>query len=97
MQLVDRNFVFRNLFDDSSDNTAAWQQKQAEEAFPVQDTGGPTLVEKQRVLRAFWRVQLFRNLVAHIEEGDIKWPKRRFQAQEHTYSMFLQYPMAAID
>jgi len=24
MQLVDRNFVFGNLFDDSSDNTAAW-------------------------------------------------------------------------
>ena len=73
------------------------RQKQAEEAFPVQDTGGPTRVEEQRILRAFWCVQLFRNLVAHIEGGDIKWPKRRSKAQEHACSMILRYPLAATD
>lgn len=42
-----------------------WDVNSDETPFPVRDTErGPSWVEKQRVLRAFWRIQLFGDLEA---------------------------------
>ncbi len=39
--------------------------------FPIHDLGPPTWVEEQRVLRAFWRMQLFHDLERAAANGSI--------------------------
>lgn len=51
----------------------SWQQKPEEKPFPVQDIGAPTWIEEQRVLRAFWRVQLFHDLKTVVNTCLLRW------------------------
>ncbi|KAK9774101.1 putative F-box domain-containing protein [Seiridium cardinale] len=79
--LVDESFHFESGYHGSDGlYIAAWQQKPGEKPFPVHDIGPPTWVEEQRVLRAFWRLQLFRDLkVAGTKALLVNWPDTDLQ------------------
>ncbi|KAE9377719.1 hypothetical protein N431DRAFT_164954 [Stipitochalara longipes BDJ] len=53
----------------------AWNNKQPNTVYyyPVHDIGPPSWVEQQRVLRAFWRIQLSRDLSAAVGASHIIW------------------------
>lgn len=74
--LVEKSFEFTShYFGDDNHYISAWQQQPEQKPFPVQDTGAPTWVEDLRVLRAFWRLQVFEDLKAAVSESRIHWPE----------------------
>lgn len=74
--LVDTKFHFESdYYGPDGHYVPSWQQTPAERPFPVHDIGPPTWVEEQRVLRAFWRVQLFRELKTAINASVVNWPE----------------------
>lgn len=54
-----------------------WQEKSAGEVcyYPVHDIDPPSWLEQQGALRAFWRVQLSRDLRSALDVSSIVWPE----------------------
>ncbi|KAK8130546.1 hypothetical protein PG999_002926 [Apiospora kogelbergensis] len=60
--------------DNKYDYVGSWQLHPPTVPFPVLDMGPPTWDEEQRVLRAFWRLELFKTVRIAIESGSLCWP-----------------------
>lgn len=74
--LADKDFYYDNddgTTDSKHDYVGAWQHDPPREPFPVRDMGPPTCVEEQRVLRAFWRLELFKSVRIAIDAGRLGW------------------------
>ncbi|KAF8862218.1 hypothetical protein BDZ45DRAFT_213936 [Acephala macrosclerotiorum] len=61
----------------AADIIGPWQGKPADTVYyyPVHDVGPPSWLEQQRVLRAFWRIQLSRDLNVAVDASRIIWPE----------------------
>jgi len=70
---TDKDFKFESINNPDEPYIGSWQLKPAETPFPVRDIGPPTWVEQQRVLRAFWRLQLYNELVSALNDSSIIW------------------------
>jgi hypothetical protein len=74
--LADESFVYKSQDDPSDANyVGQWQLNPVEVPYPVQDVGEPSWLEQQRVLRAFWRIQLFLEFQEAIGTLCITWPE----------------------
>jgi hypothetical protein len=60
-----------------ADLLGPWKDKPAETVYfyPIHGVGFPSWLEQQRVLRAFWRIQLSRDLNTAVDTSRIVWPK----------------------
>jgi len=77
--LTDKDFKFESTNNPDEPYIGSYQLKPAETPFPVRDIGPPTWVEYQRVLRAFWRSQLFDELISALDDSSIIWPEDRLK------------------
>lgn len=77
--LVDENYFFEsqdvNIDGKYSHFYPAWQKWPPVMPCPVVDVGPPTWVEEQRVLRAFWRVQLIHDMRTPRDIADLDFLK----------------------
>jgi hypothetical protein len=72
--LLDKDFQFVSEFQGLERRyVPSWQLKPAENPFPVQDIGPCTWLEQQRVLRAYWRVQLGGEIQNAARKGVMHW------------------------
>lgn len=71
--LADEDFRFETKYGRGGQYIPSRQLKPEEKPFPVEDIGSVTWVEEQRVIRAFWRVQLLRSLKAACNAGSLRW------------------------
>ncbi|RDW91205.1 hypothetical protein BP5796_02370 [Coleophoma crateriformis] len=71
---LDKDFQFVGEFQGPERRyVPSWQLKPAENPFPVRDIGLSTWLEQQRVLRAYWRVQLCREVQDAARKGFMHW------------------------
>lgn len=73
--LVDDTFLFENKLDEDGNYFPASVQTPESSPFPVRDTGVITWIERQRVLRAFWRVELFHEIKYAVKTLRVRWPE----------------------
>ncbi|CZR65893.1 uncharacterized protein PAC_15793 [Phialocephala subalpina] len=61
----------------AADCIGPWQDKPVGTVYyyPVQDVGPPSWLEEQRIIRAFWRIQLSRDVNAAVDAASIVWPE----------------------
>ena len=80
LHLLDDNFIFESFYKRKKHiDRAACEQDPPGKLVSVHDIGPPTWVEEQRLLRAFWRVQLFRDLKAAARAKALNWPDEDLQ------------------
>ncbi|KAK7976768.1 hypothetical protein PG989_015231 [Apiospora arundinis] len=77
--LEDESFEWDHIYYGDEDDRdccyiGAWDQDPERKPFPTRDIGPPTWVEEQRVIRACWRIELWKNLRAVVDAGHIRWP-----------------------
>ncbi|KAH8646796.1 hypothetical protein BX600DRAFT_503656 [Xylariales sp. PMI_506] len=70
----------------------AWEQNPSQTAFPVYNIGSPTWLEEQRVLRAFWRFQLFNDLKTAREKSLLEWSDTDLKRLDEATVMDLHDP-----
>ncbi|KAK8029280.1 hypothetical protein PG991_006336 [Apiospora marii] len=74
-QPVDKEFRFDHQEGQGKyDHVGAWQLNPPLEPFPMLDAGSPTWVEEQRVMRACWRLALFKSAKVAFEAGRLPRP-----------------------
>lgn len=75
--VLDPNFIFSTEIPgpDGSEYLGAWRIQPETAPFPKRDIGPPTWCEEQRLFRAAWRVEVFKDLKAAAAAGHLKnWP-----------------------
>ena len=77
--VADKSFEFLSTYGQPPDRVVvpSWQLKPVEVPVVKRDVGASSWVEEQRVIRAFWRVQLHHDLQIAAEEGRIHWPEEK--------------------
>lgn len=78
--LVDRSFHFKSeRCGPDNHYVPSWQLRPAKTPYPIQDIGPPSWVEEQRILRAFWRIELSQRLRTAARTSRISWPQKEIE------------------
>ncbi|KAK6855093.1 hypothetical protein PG995_008625 [Apiospora arundinis] len=100
--LADESFEWDHIYYGDEDDRdccyiGAWEQDPERKPFPTRDIGPPTWVEEQRVIRACWRIELWKNLRAAVDAGHIRWPNVDIPKERRRHQNCMADPLCFYD